>query len=285
MPADPSRPSDQDPSHPDRSDQGPSGRPDPAEDAEDVEDGVAPLDPGREADVRRLLGEARHVDPIPAEVAERIDRALARLGVEDQAAEEPWEEDDPTGGDATGAVVPLARTRRRRATALLVAAAAIVVAGVGLGQVLRPAPETDSSSAASRARAQDGGVDRSGDASASAGSAAAEPTRPRGLAGADRGSALLLAEDPPSVSEARLTRGVRSVRRALDRADSTTRSRAAPGGFDCPPARWGPGRTVAVLADGAPAVLVLRPPTNETQVVDLLQCGTGDVLRSVTLPR
>ena len=44
------------------------------------------------------------------------------------------------------------------------------------------------------------------------------------------------------------------------------------------------GGPVAVVYDGSPAVLVLRPVEGATQVAALLQCGTGEVLRSVTLP-
>ena len=46
----------------------------------------------------------------------------------------------------------------------------------------------------------------------------------------------------------------------------------------------GPGVLVPVLYDGMEAVLAYRPPTDDAQVVDLLQCGTGDVLRTTTLP-
>ena len=51
----------------------------------------------------------------------------------------------------------------------------------------------------------------------------------------------------------------------------------------CAPADWGAGTAVVVTYDGEPAVLVFRPPTGTTQVVDLLQCGTADVLRSTTV--
>jgi hypothetical protein len=52
----------------------------------------------------------------------------------------------------------------------------------------------------------------------------------------------------------------------------------------CTPPQLGAGTAVAVLYDGEPAVLVLRPVEGSTQVAALLQCGTGEVLRSVTLP-
>jgi hypothetical protein len=53
--------------------------------------------------------------------------------------------------------------------------------------------------------------------------------------------------------------------------------------FDCAPAAWGSGKLAPVLYDGEAAVLAFRPPTGDTRVVDLLECGTGDILRSVTL--
>jgi hypothetical protein len=56
-------------------------------------------------------------------------------------------------------------------------------------------------------------------------------------------------------------------------------------GFVCDPApSWGPGDLVAVRYSGVPAVLAFRPPAGDTQVVDLLECGTAAILRSVTLP-
>ena len=67
---------------------------------------------------------------------------------------------------------------------------------------------------------------------------------------------------------------------SLDRAAPRVR-RAWEG---CAPVEWGEGVAVAVLYEAGPAVLVLRPPDGESQVVDLLQCGTGETLRSVTLP-
>ena len=54
--------------------------------------------------------------------------------------------------------------------------------------------------------------------------------------------------------------------------------------FACEPAGFGDGTLVPVLYDEMPAVLAYRPPTDDAQVVDLLQCGTGDVLRTTTLP-
>lgn len=77
-----------------------------------------PADPTDEA-VRRLLADARHTEPMPADVADRLDRVLADLG-----SSRPEER--------TATVVPLASRRRRRLATGLVAAAAVVAAGVTL---------------------------------------------------------------------------------------------------------------------------------------------------------
>ncbi|UMG94194.1 hypothetical protein [Nocardioides sp. TF02-7] len=57
----------------------------------------------------------------------------------------------------------------------------------------------------------------------------------------------------------------------------------APAGFRCAPADWGPGVLVAVRYDGRPALVAFREPMGRSQVVEVLQCGTGEVLRSVTI--
>ena len=254
--------------------------------------------------VRRLLREVRHDGPVPLEVVERLEHALA---VEAEAA--------AAGRPGSSPVVPLAHRRRRRAVGLLVAAVAIVVIGVGVGQVLRPAVDDAASSAgaidgrvdagqASRSGAPDRGTDTDDGADSDGGGVSdvpapsAEPGEP-GEPGArqdgpgvlpeavapDVGTerALLLLGDPPAVSSLRFARDVRTVRRDVAALPASPAAPATPD-FACEDAAWGPGRTVATLLDGTPAVLVLRPVVGETQVVDLLQCGSGDLLRSVTLP-
>ena len=54
--------------------------------------------------------------------------------------------------------------------------------------------------------------------------------------------------------------------------------------FVCGTATYGPGRLLPVRYDGAPAVLAYRPPAGDVQSVELLQCGTATVLRSVVVP-
>jgi len=80
------------------------------------------------AEVRRLLAEARPTEPMPDDVAIRMNSVLARLG-----NETPTAPSEPSAGD----VVPIAAHRRRRAAQLLVAAAAIVVGGFVVTQNFR----------------------------------------------------------------------------------------------------------------------------------------------------
>jgi hypothetical protein len=54
--------------------------------------------------------------------------------------------------------------------------------------------------------------------------------------------------------------------------------------FSCSAADYGVGKLMAVRYNGMPAVLAYRPPAGDTQVVDLMQCGSGDLMRSTTIP-
>jgi len=76
------------------------------------------------AEVRRLLAGARHADPMPDDVAARMDDVLA--GLRDTPQTSPATRPHPSDAE----VVPIAAHRRRRAAGLLAAAAAIVVGGV-----------------------------------------------------------------------------------------------------------------------------------------------------------
>src|SRR5690349_18717222 len=71
--------------------------------------------------VRRLLAEARHDEPIPDDVAARLDEVLAGLP-DDRLVDRP--------------VVDLAaRQRRKNVRTWVLAAAAVVVVGIGINQV------------------------------------------------------------------------------------------------------------------------------------------------------
>ena len=253
--------------------------------------------PAEEARLRRLLARARHDETLPDDVATRLDDVLARLEAGDL-------DDEPLA-----AVHELAARRRRRVTSVLVAAAAVVVLGVGLGQVvdgLGSAGSDDLTAAdnASTAESADRSQGRSdedqagglvlGELEADEGGTMAYDSQATRILG----DLVVVNGRLSDVSRDDFTRDAERVQRRVGSAplaasapqDGTAFSleRAAPrvrrAWEGCAPVEWGEGVAVAVVYERDPAVLVLRPPDGESQVVDLLQCGTGETLRSVTLP-
>lgn len=245
-------------------------------------------------ELRRLLADARHTDPIPVDVAARLDDVLARLA---------------EGEAPDGEVVDLAgRRRRRRAVQLLGAAAAVILVGTTAAQFLDVGGAGDSASSQVAADAAVAGAeapDTSGDsgraeqgadgggatamtpeAAPQAGSASSDElmatsTAVGGLVGGVPARFTRLDAAGFSEQVAALQSRVSGARaRTYDRVDGGTSAKQLDG---CEPADWGQGAAVVVTYDGEPAVLVFRPPTGSTQVVDLLQCGTADVLRSTTV--
>ena len=221
--------------------------------------------------VRRLLAEARVETPTPDDVVARLDRVLAQLA------------EDPEAAPAT--VVELASRRRRKAAMLLVAAAAVVAVGVGAGSLLPGSglSGADSDDSASSAEAGLPPAAASADREAfGAGAAADAPLD-------DLSAASLL-----RVREDHFADDVARLRDQRTTAAGEMTSETAPFGdtelndgmraIICDPAPYGPGTLVVVRFAGTPSVLAFRPPAGDTQVVDLLECGTAAILRSVTLP-
>lgn len=251
---------------------------------------LAPLPPEEQARIRALLSGARETGPMPADVAARLDQVVVGLAA-DRAVSgtEPHPE---TGSEAT--VHPLSRTRRLRVVAVLGAAAAVVVLALGVGAFIDRDPEgvNDASMADS------GAVDRGDEADDQADEELAReqesPETSGELAPTEAGS------DAPWVMRIVTDRGAYTVRaRQLTRdlariQDQVLASPGAarygkakiyePRGFSCPSADYGRGILVAARYDGDPAYVVFRQPMGDTQVVEVLQCGTGDLLRSTTLP-
>ncbi len=218
------------------------------------------LTPEQEARVARLLADARADEPIPVEVAARLDRVLAGMS-----------EEQIVGPDLAP-VVDIAARRRRRATTLLVAAAAVVVAGVGIGQVVGPQGSDEGAGGSNSLEADDSGGD--------------------GLA---EGPANLSPQERESLGEPAKISGdsfAADVRRLQDRpgilsnaSDGVPMEMEQPDvDFACSPAAYGPGKLVAVRYHGLPAVLAYRPAAGDTQAVELLQCGSAEVIRSTTIP-
>ncbi|GAA1125144.1 hypothetical protein [Nocardioides aquiterrae] len=212
-----------------------------------------------EDQIRRLLADARHDEPIPPDVAGRLDGVLADL-----RADRPVR---PVVTDLAAA------RRRRRVRTLLVAAAAVVVAGIGVDQLrgadLSGGGDAAGGSATSNERPEIASQDGAGGGSASS----AEAPVP-GQAGA----AVRLDSDRFTRQVARLQGDVRAA------LNATTDTRLL---YSYKSARCrapGSGRKVPVTYDGAPGVLVFRPPTRDSQVVDLILCGHEGITRTITLP-
>ncbi|WP_028643747.1 hypothetical protein [Nocardioides sp. URHA0020] len=201
-----------------------------------------------EEQVRRLLADARHDEPMPAEVVDRLDRVLAGLDL----------------GRPTPPVDLAARRRRRTARTLLVAASAVVVLAVGFTQL----------------DLGGGGGDAGSAQRSEAGGASAPQSDVDGDSAGDRSQ---LATGPPVVLS---SAGFGTEVRALLAAKQGSAS-ARPIVPSLPPAcadlAVGPGERLAVQYDGEPGVLVLRPPSGDRQRVDLYLCGETAVVRSSTV--
>ena len=242
------------------------------------------LTPQQSERVRRLLAEARHDEPMPDDVAARLDRVIADLA------------DDPGARPAADAPVVRLDERRRRAGRLLLAAAVVVVGGVAVGQTLGGGAQSgDEASRPAAGQAEDQGLRAPERDQASIGGDA-EQAVPGDGAGSGPGA---VSETRRSISKLPAQR-VRSDRFASDaerlRPFATGRRSvrdgalaAAPqtGSTDldgCSPGVWGGGRYVRVSFDREAGWLVYRPPQGATQVVDLFLCGDDTAERSATLP-
>ncbi|HWJ83691.1 MAG TPA: hypothetical protein VNS55_15735 [Nocardioides sp.] len=246
---------------------------------DDADQPAPPPSPADEAAVRRLLADARETEPVPPSVAARLDETLAGLVAERSETPE---------------VVALASRRRRRAGALLVAAAAVVVGGLVVG---RYAAEDGSS--ADQA-SSDSAVARDQPEAAAEGPASTRSGK-NDMSTSDSADALdnslegNIAEDyafrtraPAHLRPDHLMADVVALRRTWPRdVDPDAYAATAPvlpSGFPCASAPWGHGILLGVHYGARPAVVAYRAPQGDTQVVEVLQCGTADVLRSTTIP-
>ncbi len=215
--------------------------------------------------VRALLAEARHDEPVPAEVVARLERTLAEIRTE------------------TAPVAHLVPTRRRRlwGAGLLAAAAAVTaIAVIGPRIGVRPSDDSAGSAAGGSAgSATDGTV--SGEAAGESAPSAADVDDEAAGGEQDRLRVQYLAGDVTPLSEADFDPEVAALHDSLPASSSPGTSSFADAGLECAPADWGAGEVLAVTYGGTPAVLVFRP---DGVTADLLACGTADVIRSTTLP-
>jgi hypothetical protein len=217
------------------------------------------------ADVRRLLADARHTEPMPDDVAARMERLIDGLGDETPAgALAPHERN----------VIAIAPQRRRRAAGLLVAAAAIVVGGVVLSQ------NTDNGSSDSPASA-DAGADTAGgqapERSQDFGNNPDTPTNAPTKVGKDD---LEFLDGRVVVHPKRFSVDALQAQAFLARkppAATTDRQ-------DCGIARNSDDTVLPARYRSARAALVFRRPQGSSQVVFLYVCGIATPVKTTTLP-
>jgi hypothetical protein len=228
------------------------------------------LTPEQESDVRRLLAEARHDEPIPPEVGDRLDQVLAGLT-----------RDDP-GAPGVASVVDLAaRRRRRNAAAVLLGAAAVIVAGFAVGQVIDVGSSGDSGSSAGVAADQ--------------GARTPEHAPPPGMN--DQSSTPTFAVPEPAhgakvlrLRSAHLERDLKAQLGSLYGASDSARNQSS--GFAAvgcakprvPSSKFGIGELFPALFDDKPAIVALRPPVQGLQRADVLSCDTAATLATASVP-
>jgi hypothetical protein len=272
-------------------------------------DAVPDFDDRAFDDLRGLLAASRVTDPVPDEVAARLEATLASL-----------RDQHPAGAEPTGGTVVLLR---RRVGRVLVAAAAVAAVATGTVAVVQGARD-DTSGADSAASA--GGQ-------ADADKAAPEASSQDGVrAPTDQGAAAVA-----ELSSAHFARDAASAMRALSieqlagdapvpaatpaapspvtTPDDTTEDTTGTAGtktyelqrLKAPPVTATPEAVTGALSsrastgcagpaapdsvtlpatlDGVPVALVFRPPTSSEQRVEAWSCDGSSLLASATVPR
>jgi hypothetical protein len=231
------------------------------------------LTPDQTEAVRRELADARAADPLPTDVAARLDHALDGLYSE--------------RASATPAVASLeARRRRRNATRMLVAAAAVVVGGFGVdamvGHGLLAGQSGDDGGSAEMDR--DGGVH--------APSMPSDLTTPDSDFGAGSTPVPGATKDLSGLltSEANAPPGAHAFRGFLssddlyalhhdsvntDAARAVNLARIMEQTLTVCVAPADGESALLVTYDGRPAALRIRKPHGNEQLVDLYYCPTG----------
>lgn len=227
-------------------------------------DGPDDLRPEQEDAVRRLLAGARHDEPLPPEVAARLDTLLGEL---------------VATRSARSNVHSLGRSRRQKTRLFLAAAAAAVVVAVVVPKVSTDRGGNDSAGSSSASDQSTTFSDGQEDSSLSAQgqSAPSAPAAERAAPSAAAGHVVLLV---PATFDDDVRRLVQQGTGSKPNSSSLALSGLGP----CGPAAYGTGRLRPAVYDGTLTVLAVRPPVVDgSRVVDLLECGTAVVLRSTTV--
>lgn len=273
-------------------------RPDPGHPEPDRPDPEGPdaLTPTQDEAVRRLLADARHRDPIPGDVAARLDDVLASLVAErgtagagadlganggtdrdgDQAPESATGASRPDtleplrgeGGPGGAPVIDLGRVRRRRMTQLLVAAATVVVAGVGITAVLGQQGDGSGSDESS------GGYAQAPDSAPERGPGSGVPSL-----GDDKSLEALDLSTPVALRPATVRSKVDQIAAA---PRQTTTDAAQPRCSVADPGRPGV-MEYAVTWRGADGVLVVESFGDPMREATLYTCGPLELVRSFPL--
>ena len=154
----------------------------------------------------------------------------------------------------------------------------------GASDMLTAGSSSDSGAASSAGGAEDGPEN------------APEARGPQDLAGGADGLDFSQAEPLTPGSFDRQVRGLRKAKSPAPLASASgepdtndaTREGAAAGAYSAlracrGDAVWGPGERVPVVYDGSPGVLIYRPASDGSQIVDLYLCGDTSPTRSVAL--
>lgn len=251
------------------------------------------MTPEQEDEVRRALADARPVEGLPAEVAARLDTALADL-VAERAAADTVPEPAP--------VVSLEERRRRRWPGVLVAAAAVSVLAYGVGTSLggiglSGGDGAESASAGRAAMDRAGTADSEDGGDTDGGAAEAPEDAPTGLLTDGNGVKVQGARDyadrlivPRTLRlhsdtfDAEVRRLLRDAAVLDGRTPSDGKARSLAGFLaSCERPDVGRGdRLAAVRLDGRPGTLVVRTTDGGTRVAEVYSCGDGSDLLAIT---
>jgi hypothetical protein len=239
------------------------------------------LEPAQDARIRALLaelGSGPDGEPLPLEVAARLDDTLALL-----VAERGRTQDE----SASDNVVPL---RRRWLPRAAVAAAAVIVLGAGgvvVGNLGNMSPTGEKSSSDSAGQSTAEAPNSSGDSSGESGSDSGT-----GAAALPELSATTFASDVTTLLEGRTLLRTPEGKAAGDQSTQQNRESAEPDPPEAFASRACPGPKVTdgavanpVRYDGRPAVLLIHPEQSGRQVVDAWNCAGDRRLASTTVKR
>ena len=190
-----------------------------------------------------------------------------------------------------------ARRRRTRAQVLLGAAAVVIAVAVGAGVVNNQRSDEDAAAADQMAKDDPERSDSGGNASSN-GEESADEAPPDSASQAPPLSAVPAA--PGEFKRVVTDEPLREIRSDNLRADLVALQQrslpvsatadydgvvlTAPATFRCAPADFGRVYLVGVEYERNSAVVSFREPVGATQVAEVLACGTGDVLRSTSIP-